>query len=153
MSWIHRIQSSSSMGVKYLRRGRNTMDLRGQEQGLTSLDLGEAKAVSTVPALGHLRWNLVGSWLLDLPHLKSSPTTGTVWDAEGEAMREDRERGKQGGLPHRIPRTQQRRPRLCCAVLRCRLPRERERGEKLGRWRKFRAGCASVRAILFAPFL
>jgi hypothetical protein len=41
------------MDVKYLRRGCNTMDLRGEEHGLTSLDLGEAKALSTAPALGH----------------------------------------------------------------------------------------------------
>jgi hypothetical protein len=39
MSWIRRILATSSMDVKYLRRGCNTMDLRGEEQGLTSLDL------------------------------------------------------------------------------------------------------------------
>jgi hypothetical protein len=53
MSWIRRILATSSMDVKYLRRGCNTMDLRGEEQGLTSLDLGEVKALSTAPVLGH----------------------------------------------------------------------------------------------------
>jgi hypothetical protein len=53
MSWNRRILATSLMDVKYLRRGCNTMDLRGEEHGLTSLDLGEAKALSTAPALGH----------------------------------------------------------------------------------------------------
>jgi hypothetical protein len=52
-----------------------------------------------------------------------------------------RERGyREGnkGLASLDPKDEQRRrPRLCCAVLLCRLPREREsreRGKKLGRW-------------------
>jgi len=73
-----------------------------------------------------LHWNLTGSWLLDLPHPKSSPMTGTVWDAEGEAMRGDRERGTRRLASLDPKDMQQRRPRLCCAKLRCRLPRERE---------------------------
>jgi len=55
--------------------------------------------------------------------------TGTVWDAEGEAMRGDRERGTRRLASPDPKDMQQRRPRLCCAKLRCRLPRERvERG-------------------------
>jgi hypothetical protein len=37
MSWIRRILAYSSMG-KYLVRGCNAMDLRGEEQRLTLLD-------------------------------------------------------------------------------------------------------------------
>jgi len=43
-----------------------------------------------------LPWNLAGSWLLDLPRPESSPMTDTVWEAEGEAVRGDRERENKG---------------------------------------------------------
>jgi len=79
-----------------------------------------------------------GSWLLDLPHPRSSPMTGTVWDAEGEAMRGDRERGTRRLASPDPKDMQQRRPRLCCAVLRCRMLREREsrEGGEIGETRR-----------------
>ena len=77
-----------------------------------------------------------GSWLLDLPHPKPSPMTGTVWEAEGGAVRADRERGTRG-LPNRIPRTSSGGILACaapCSAAVCRERESRERGKKLGRW-------------------
>ena len=66
--------------------------------------------------------------------------TGIVWEAEGEAVRADRERGTRG-LPHRIPRTSSGGVLAYAAPCSAAVCREREReresrerGKKLGRW-------------------
>jgi len=61
--------------------------------------------------------------------------TGTVWEAEGEAVGGDRERGNKVAF---VTGSQRRAAAvsscLCCTVLHCLLPREsREMGKKLGR--------------------
>lgn len=95
---------------KYLVRGRNrnTMDLRGEKNGLTSLDHGEAKAVSTLIALGYPSLESLAHSCLDLPRPEYSTMAGILHDDQYLACRHDawpcvgsrgrrRERGQSDG--------------------------------------------------------